>query len=58
MHTVAPSAGEKIVVREVSFEEFCDLVLSGKLTSKELVIEVLRMLAQGKKEELKTLLLG
>jgi ADP-ribose pyrophosphatase len=51
-------AGEKITVQEVGFDEWCDLLLEQKIWDRELAFRVATMLAHGKKEELKALLLG
>lgn len=51
-------AGEKIRVEEVSFDDFCEIVLRDDFRTKTVSLRVATMLAQGKKEELRTLLLG
>jgi ADP-ribose pyrophosphatase len=50
--------GEKIRVEMVSFDEFCDIVLQDNFRTKSVSLRVATMLAQGKKEELRMLLLG
>jgi ADP-ribose pyrophosphatase len=52
-----PDAGEKIEIKEYSFEEFIDIVLSEKYWGDELVKDVLRMKVEGKLEEFKNKLL-
>jgi ADP-ribose pyrophosphatase len=51
-------AGEKIRVEEVSFDEFCDVVLRDDFRTKTVSFRIAKMLAQNKKEELRALLLG
>lgn len=36
-------SGEKITIRKVNFDEFCDLVLSNKFYGRELASELIRM---------------
>ncbi len=50
-------AGEEIEVKEYSFDEFIDVVLSDKYWGNELVLDILRMKDKGKLEEFKDKLL-
>lgn len=50
--------GEQIEIKECSFEQFIDIVLSDKYWGNELVLDILRLKDQGKLEELKTKILA
>lgn len=56
--SVHADVGEKIHVEEVSFDDFCEIVLRDDFRTKTVSLKVATMLAQGKKEELRALLLG
>lgn len=51
-------AGEKIQVEELDFDAFCAFVLRDDFRTKTVSLRVAIMLAHGKKEELRQLLLG
>ena len=50
-------AGEKIEIKECTFEEFVELIVSNKYWGNELTLEVLRMKDQGSLNEFKKKLL-
>ena len=50
--------GEKIESKELNFDEFIDFVLSDKYWGNGMVIDILKMKADGKLEEFKKKLLG
>lgn len=50
--------GEKIVLQELTFEAFIELVMSPGFRDIELSLQVSRMLFKGEQEQLRTLLLG
>lgn len=50
--------GEQIEIKEYSFEQFIDIVLSDKYWGNELILDILRLKDQGKLEELKLKILA
>lgn len=50
--------GEKIEVRELSFDAFCEHVLRDDFRTKTVSLKIATMLARGEKEVLRTLLCG
>jgi 8-oxo-dGTP pyrophosphatase MutT (NUDIX family) len=58
MHDIHTDPGEKIELEELDFDAFCEFVLRDDFRTKTISLRVAKMLAQGKKEELRMLLLG
>jgi ADP-ribose pyrophosphatase len=51
-------AGEKIRVEEVSFDTFCERVMEDEFRNKDVSLRVAKALLEGKKEELRSFVLG
>ena len=51
---IKPDAGEKIETIELTFEEFIEYLLSDKYWGNEIVIDILKMKADGKLADFKT----
>lgn len=51
-------SGEKIIVEELTFDNFCERVMDDSFRNKDISLRVAKMILQGKKEELRNFLLG